>query len=544
MKRILSLCLILMLGFFIFLTGCGNKQALPDVQGSINVTVFKTALTVKTHFYDTFEHDLYYDNVKPTVILSSDIEGVVKEISRKDVSVTKPSVDQSVENPEISKNMSGADLDFSGLNSDTNYILKLVISAKGNQKTIATKEVKTISGGESSEDPILIDSLDMLLGMSKSNDAYYKLTKDIDCGGSLSSIFNSSNHFSGVLDGDGHKIINAKFDSNAYSGLLGYMTGATVKNLVLENVSYDATRTDTWLGGLAGYAKNCTIDNVSINGLNFSHGGQSTKSAYIGGLIGKTINSKITNCTITGLEIKVPKSQLNIVVGGLIGNNENTSVVNCNVTGNISATLYYNSNVNGSLHIGGFVAVNDSNQKIENCWTKTNITVTEPTSVTSTGNKTYSVYVGGFVAGNIHDTSRINGCAAIGDIDVTLEYAYNVYVGGFAAMFNTRNKVSLVNCVYAPVEKGINVKLMDYKPSTGEDTETEGDNKEELVPYAFVSLTIAKVNAESTITNVMAYQNLLTIVNQHVNVYVVESNISTNIDAFSDAIKEIINQLA
>ena len=43
----------------------------------------------------------------------------------------------------------------------------------------------------------LIDSLDMLLGMNKTKDAYYKLTKDIDCGGSISSIFNSSSTFSG-----------------------------------------------------------------------------------------------------------------------------------------------------------------------------------------------------------------------------------------------------------------------------------------------------------------------------------------------------------
>ena len=52
-----------------------------------------------------------------------------------------------------------------------------MISSKGKQKTLATRELNTLSTGESADDPILIDSLDMLLGMNKTKDAYYKLTR-------------------------------------------------------------------------------------------------------------------------------------------------------------------------------------------------------------------------------------------------------------------------------------------------------------------------------------------------------------------------------
>lgn len=532
MKRWIALCSSLMLGLIlIILVSCGGNTTLPNVEGNMDVTIFKTALKVATKFIDSEEHDLYNDKVKSYVALSSTGEDA-QELYRKEVTISKPAAIDGV----IPTILSGAALDFTSLTADTKYVLKLVLSAGGEKKTLATKEIVTLNNGESEDDPILIDSLDMLLGMNKSKDAYYKLTADIDCGGSLSSIFNSSTYFSGTLDGDGHKIYNFKFDSNNYTGLFGYMTGATVKNLVLENVSYDARRSNTYLGALAGYAKRCSISNVTVNNVVFSHSGHTTTSAYVGALIGSAVGCTITDCTAKDVSITIPEGQKQIYVGGFIGENDNSKITNCSVEGKMNVTIKYTGNDNGCLYLGGFSGLNNSTQGIIDCYAMMDITVKETKDSTApSGVKTHKACIGGFNGGNINDGARFENCAIIGDITVSVELSYFVYVGGFTAFTDNKNISILENCVYVPKDSGIDVTFMPAPTKEGEKLEQQ----------AYVSMTIGKIGEQTQdmLSNVIAYRRALKITNEHEKMTETSAKISTDLSQFSEKIQDVISKL-
>lgn len=527
MKRLIALCSVLCLGLLIILTGC-KGDTLPSIEGSLQVTIFKTALTIKASYVDTDEHDMYNGTVKSYVILSTTGEEA-KEISRKDITIEKPSGD------DIPLNLTATALDFTGLTADTTYIAKLLISSKGQQKTLATREIKTLSAGESEDDPILIDSLDMLLGMNKTKDAYYKLTKDIDCGGSISSIFNSSSTFSGTLDGDGHRIFNFSMESNQYTGLFGYMSGATIKNLVLEDVSYSATRSNTSLGALAGYAKRCVIENVFVNRLTLSHSGQSSSSAYIGGLVGQAINCTITNCSVKELKFNAPLVRLKMYVGGLVGENKNSLIEDCSVEGTMEAICSYTSNKDGCLYMGGFSGVNDSNQGIKNSYAKVDLTVTEASNtLSSSGRETFKLCVGGFNGGNINDASRVERCVALGDISVTVESAYFAYIGGFAGFTDNQNISTYNFCMYVPKETGLTLKFTEAPKEEEED-------KKEIMQQAWYSLGIGKIGDKNGASiHTMVYEEIIEITNEHEKVTKTPWSLSKDLEAFSEEIRDLI----
>ncbi|MDE7213549.1 MAG: hypothetical protein K2N42_03110 [Anaeroplasmataceae bacterium] len=527
MKRLIALCSTLCLGLLIVLTSCNSKDTLPNITGSLDIRIFKTDLSVTAKYTDSDEHDLYYENVKSYVTVSSTGEEV-KEISRKDVTIPKP------ETAEAS--LTGNKLDFSSLTADTTYSVKLIISSKGKQKTLATKEVTTLNAGESEDDPILVDSLDMLVGMNKTKDAYYKLTADIDCGGSLTSIFNSSSTFAGHFDGDGHKIYNFKMDSNQYTGLFGYMSGATVKNLVLEDVSYEATRSNTYLGALAGLAKNCIISNVTVKNVTFKHSGQTTTYSYVGGLIGQANGCVISDCSVEEASIEIPYARLKMYVGGFVGENKKSNITDCYVTGAVDAKIYYTSNADGCLYLGGFSGINDSSLGINNCYSKVNLKVTENEGTASSGRTTFKAYIGGFNGGNSKDASRFDNCASIGDIDVSIKSAYYVYVGGFAGYTDIQNLALYDACVYVPAENGVKLTLAET-PKASEDSEEEP----KVEQVAFVSLAVGKIDPKNENTvHVIVYRDLLEITNEHKNITKAIYTVSQDLTSFSEAIRNVI----
>lgn len=524
MKRLITLCFTLGLGILLVLTGCNSKDKLPSIEGSLDIRIFKTDISVTPSFIDSENHDLYNDNVKAYVTVSSTGEEA-KEISRKDVTLTKGTSPQP--------NLTGNKLDFSSLTADTLYSVKLMISSSGNQKTLATKEITTLSTGESEDDPILVDSLDMLLGMNKTKDAYYKLTTDIDCGGSISSIFNSSSSFAGTFDGDGHKIYNLKYDSNQYTGLFGYMVGATVKNLTIEEPIYSASRGNTYLGAVAGFAKQCKITNVTIVKPDFSHSGQTTTYGYIGGLVGQAENCTIENCVVQDLNLNIKDARLKMYVGGFVGENKNSKITDCYVTGKIAANITYTSNEDGCLYLGGFSGVNDSSLGILNCYSKVNITVTEPESVSNEGRKTFRLCVGGFNGGNIHYASRFDNCASIGDLNINIMHGWFAYVGGFSGFTDNQNISLYDHCVYVPVETGIVAKFAKLADNASEDAKIE--------QKAYISLTVGIIGVKNTDTiHVIAYRDVIEVTNDHENVTHTPYSISQDLTSFSETIRDLI----
>ena len=125
-------------------------------------------------------------------------------------------------------------------------------------------------GTGSANDPYQIATADQLncIGSNPNYvDKNYILVDDIDMDdltfARFSIIGNMNYPFEGVFDGRGHKIINFSLDTYGryYVGLFGYIKGAEIKNLGLEDINI-TTQDCNWVGGLAGHSDSfCTVSN-------------------------------------------------------------------------------------------------------------------------------------------------------------------------------------------------------------------------------------------------------------------------------------------
>lgn len=232
----------------------------------------------------------------------------------------------------------------------------------------------------------------------------YRLMVDLDIGGpyfkpiggqvinaSLTNTPTSVIPFTGVFDGNGHTIKNliiknpdnlpnnlkgllyslqTREDASsrkyrAYAGLFGIISDATIKNLMIENVTIDISysslavnfnnvklvNTSVWAGIIAGGvegSKETILENICIKNYSIS------------------VNNRITADTPVGSN-----------AGGLIGcNTSNLTIRNCvlsNFAGgsmNIENTLSYIGGANGGLKmsVGGMVGQMNQNLTISNSY--------------------------------------------------------------------------------------------------------------------------------------------------------------------------------
>ncbi|MHC4316695.1 MAG: GLUG motif-containing protein [Planctomycetota bacterium] len=166
---------------------------------------------------------------------------------------------------------------------------------------------------------------------------HFKLMADIDLSGFPAGEFNIIGYvigFSGVFDGNGHKISNFSYTSKDKRdiGLFGLLSGvnAEIRNLGLIDPNIWGGTEIRLLGSLVallrdGTVTNCYVEGGSIDGFD-----------YIGGLVGKNENGTISNCYATGTLFGGQ------YVGGLVGYND-SNIVDC----------YTSGNVTGSYTVGG-----------------------------------------------------------------------------------------------------------------------------------------------------------------------------------------------
>lgn len=260
--------------------------------------------------------------------------------------------------------------------------------------------------------------------------------------------------FTGSFDGQGHTISHLSYNDAGpglgYAGMFGIVDDATIKNLVLTNVSMIG---GAYCGGLIAYCNGINVSNVQLLNVIVNGGND------IGGLIG-VINSipavindvTVTNVTLTGTAD----------VGGMIGSSFGGSNIQVTNSGVFNYTMpggYRNGGFLGSgtgvfeyckaqgtiLGQGaGFCAFSEG-ARISHC----EVTVAFPNGGSSCGgfvgstcfgdifqdciahiNYTSSaneVYVGGFV-GSASQDFIIKRCYTDGDINMTGSCNY---VGGF-----------------------------------------------------------------------------------------------------------------
>ena len=148
--------------------------------------------------------------------------------------------------------------------------------------------------------------------------------------------------FNGIFEGNGYTISNLTVvpssisgSANTYgAGLFSKLSGGTVQNLKLKDVTVDITSLGNsgkvYIGGIAGFSinssviDNCQLENVTINGNN--NNGSLTHIAGL--MVGAADRLTMSGCSV--INGKINKGATNESAGGLVGefNAKNTLVGN------------------------------------------------------------------------------------------------------------------------------------------------------------------------------------------------------------------------
>ncbi len=164
--------------------------------------------------------------------------------------------------------------------------------------------------------------------------------------------------FTGVFDGDGHKIINLTIGINrieqTYIGLFGYIgVGGQVKNLGVTNF-YRPETWDSCMGAIAGYNAGSLTNCFATGAIN---GGYYVVN--VGGLVGYN-DGDITGCC-SSVNINVCNCEYSDNSGGLAGGNDSNGYI---------SNSFANGNIKGPA-AGGAVGWNNGN--IINCYSTCNV---------------------------------------------------------------------------------------------------------------------------------------------------------------------------
>lgn len=215
---------------------------------------------------------------------------------------------------------------------------------------------------------ISIDTIEEFYHMATVESTYnYVLSADLDFTGYTWVYVNTS--FKGTFDGQDHSIKNLSMTGlTGYAGLFPRANGATITNLVLDNITIETTAR---AGLLVGRIENnpATIENIVVKNSNVSGG----DSNGVGGLVGQiSKSSNIFNVAI--INTNVTNNVVN--VGGLVGRIDGGALViaddifisNVTVKSNsantsdvaASALIGYIANVTDSTFSGVRIVVLDS----------------------------------------------------------------------------------------------------------------------------------------------------------------------------------------
>ncbi|MBQ7793736.1 MAG: S-layer homology domain-containing protein [Clostridia bacterium] len=178
--------------------------------------------------------------------------------------------------------------------------------------------VPRLTAGITEYAPVRISRAAELLGMITNPDMHYLLINDISFGGNVrwsvaADTLLVEEGFSGTFDGNGHTIRNLSVtrSQNGLCGLFGMISGGTVRNLRLEDVTLSGGEL---IGAVAavsyGTIDNCIVENLKVT--------TDEADAYIGGICGYNYGT-VTNTEVTG---DIVSDVRNTVAGGITAHNE------------------------------------------------------------------------------------------------------------------------------------------------------------------------------------------------------------------------------
>jgi hypothetical protein len=198
--------------------------------------------------------------------------------------------------------------------------------------------------------------------------------------------------FTGVFDGNGHKISNVTINApeTAGVGLFGCVAGddGVVKNLVVENATVSGMML---VSGVIGYAASENpIENIILQGTNTIIGSYTMVGGIVGGGFGDIKNCS-ANAAITVAENG--EGAVGVITGGM----EDGSIVSCSATGIVTAG-------SGNGGIGGLAGCYLNAPEIKDCAVDVTITVGE--------NCTMIGGLVGFTGNTDENPTIISGCTA------------------------------------------------------------------------------------------------------------------------------------
>ena len=200
-------------------------------------------------------------------------------------------------------------------------------------------QVAFAGGAGTEEDPWQITTPEQLQAVISDLSAHYVLTADLDLSGyenwPMLGIYVMDEEsesgedpipelvFTGTFDGGGHRISNLKIDaSEDYEHMFGVGLfscvghGGVIRDLTLSDIDIKGMML---VGGVVGYAFECTIDNVDLTVSNPEEGRNSIESTMVmaGGIIGGLTCSECVNCDAEYTDIKVaPGGNCGVLGGG------------------------------------------------------------------------------------------------------------------------------------------------------------------------------------------------------------------------------------
>ncbi len=129
---------------------------------------------------------------------------------------------------------------------------------------------------------------------------------------------------------------NAEIEGENYAGVVaGYMTGATLNNVVVKN---SRVRGGDYIGGIAGYHQGTgTLQNLFVSKTEIE------AEQYVGGVIGQVNTSSLSKASFDG---KIYADSGNMYIGGIVG-----------MIGTISQVVSTGLIESGSTYLGGIAGV-------------------------------------------------------------------------------------------------------------------------------------------------------------------------------------------
>lgn len=265
MKKIISIFMTLVM--FIALVACG---------GDVKASEIIVNPMPKTVYYVGEELEEFNLTVKFS-------DGTTKEFSSKDDEIEIEGFDSTTPTKGKKRSLT---IKYASASLKIDYEVKE-----------AEKEELYAGGDGTSGNPYLISNPVELANIKFNLDKHFKLTKDIDLKdvnwiplGNVEVNYTEfdktkaevsyTGAFSGVLDGDNHKIINYNATSNqkkstgdkiieVYYGFFYAISGTQNNLATVKNITFDVEINDVESQGLAvvaGYAKNAEFNNVTVTG--------------------------------------------------------------------------------------------------------------------------------------------------------------------------------------------------------------------------------------------------------------------------------------